>query len=72
MTNEFRYAEKNAAKIAEEQKIQAEIDEEKSRELFFILTLTSRDFSFDASDQQDQSFVALQIPQSSEKDFSFD
>lgn len=72
MTNEFRYAEKKAVKIAEEQKIQAEIDEEKSRQLFFTRILTSRDVAFTASDQQDQSFSALQIPQSSEKDDSFD
>ena len=33
---EFRYDEKNAVKLEEERRIQAEIDEEKSRKIFFF------------------------------------
>jgi len=32
----FRYDAKNAAKIEEEKKLQAEIDEEKSRKNFYL------------------------------------
>jgi hypothetical protein len=40
----FRYDEKNAAKLEEERKIQAEIDEEKSRKISFGLILITESF----------------------------
>ena len=68
-TRVFRYAEKNAVKIAEEQRIQAEIDEEKSRKRFFVDPRLRLSLS---SDQFDQTSATLQVPQSGEEEHSLD
>jgi hypothetical protein len=39
---DFRYDEKNAAKLEEERKLQAEIDEEKSRKIFCLILIFNK------------------------------